>query len=132
SEKQCGRCDKYKTHDNFIRLSEGKMKKFAICNTCAESRKEKRCESVSELASAESLNIPGNEDVEMIIQNDENAEMIIHNDEDGAWFSLTDVENLIANSFKNAEDGCVHFSGTLKFDNEFISNMSSENQDDKE
>ncbi|CAG8718500.1 15667_t:CDS:1, partial [Racocetra fulgida] len=63
-----------------------------------------------------SLNLPDEED----------TEMINYNDEDGVWFSLIDIENLIANSFENTEDGCMHFSGTLKFDKKFISSMSNE------
>ncbi|CAG8619011.1 15427_t:CDS:2, partial [Dentiscutata erythropus] len=53
--------------------------------------------------------------------------------EDIAWFSLTDMEILIANCFESEEYSRVRFSGTLKFDEDFVNNVPSENQEsDKE
>ncbi|CAG8641048.1 26834_t:CDS:2, partial [Dentiscutata erythropus] len=43
---------------------------------------------------------------------------------------LTDMENLVANCFENSEEnGHVRFSGTLKVDDDFINNTSSESQE---
>ncbi|CAG8785550.1 802_t:CDS:1, partial [Cetraspora pellucida] len=56
------------------------------CNECAKTKKEKKPEAISEPTSVESLNIT--EDY----VNDEY--------EDIAWFSLTDMEILIANCFE--------------------------------
>ncbi|CAG8705693.1 17964_t:CDS:2, partial [Dentiscutata erythropus] len=48
--------------------------------------------------------------------------------EDIAWFSLTDIENLIANCFESEEHDHACFSETLKFNEDFV-NMHNKNQE---
>ncbi|KAF0522442.1 hypothetical protein F8M41_015545 [Gigaspora margarita] len=95
-----------KKHEDFVRPSRINTNECSTCNTCAES------------TNTESLNIT--------------EDYINDNYEDVGWFSLTVMENLIVNCFENEEPDCVRFSGTLKFDDDFV-NIPSENQEvDKE
>ncbi|CAG8654592.1 6028_t:CDS:2, partial [Racocetra fulgida] len=117
--KRCSRCDKYKNLNKFTRQIGSQIKEGSNCNKCAKTKKEKKPKAISEPTSIESLNITEN------YVNDKY--------EDIAWFSLTDMEILIANCFKSEEYSCVHFSRILKFDEDFVNNVSSENQkSDKE
>ncbi|CAG8444437.1 16215_t:CDS:2, partial [Cetraspora pellucida] len=86
------------------------------------TKKEKK--SVSKATNVEeSLNVTEDYDSDTIINE-------IDNNKDIAWYSFTDTENLIANCFENSEEnGHVRFSEMLKFDDDFINNISSENQE---
>ncbi|CAG8474476.1 11323_t:CDS:2 [Cetraspora pellucida] len=103
--------------------NEKRCKPKSTCNSCAEIKKEKKTQTISELASTQVAN-----------DDDDNIEIISNNDEDETWFSLMDMENLIANCFESPEEsGCVYFSGILKFGDDFINNILNENQEnDKE
>ncbi|CAG8794919.1 2662_t:CDS:1 [Cetraspora pellucida] len=116
-EKRCSCYNKYKNLNEFTRLIGGQMKKCSNCNECVKTKKEKK-KVISEPMSAESLNIT--------------KDYINDEYEDIAWFSLTDIVNLIANCFKSEEHNHAYFLKTLKFDKNFV-NMHNKNQkSDKE
>jgi len=119
--KRCSRCEKYKILVDFIRPSKNNLKEFSSCNACAENRKKKRSESVSdgnELIDSSSLNVAEDNRDEMNI-----------NVENEAVYDLVALEDLISNCFTNVEENeQVQFSGAFMFEDDLVS-LSCGNQE---
>ncbi|CAG8538421.1 3239_t:CDS:1 [Paraglomus occultum] len=124
--KRCSRCEKCKKLDDFIRLSKNDLKEFSSCNACAEKRKKKRSESVSD--GSELININSSSSN---VAEDNRDEMNI-DVENEALYDLVDLEDLISNCFTNVEENKqVLFSGTFTFENDLVT-LSCDNQETDE
>jgi len=120
--KRCSRCEKYKILDDFIRPSKNNLKEFSSCNACAEKRKKKRSESVSELIDSSSLNVAEDNRDEMNIDA-----------ENEAVYDLIALEDVISNCFANMEENePVRFSATFMFEDDLVSHSCDNQEIDEE
>lgn len=123
--KRCSRCEKYKILDDFLRPSKNILKEFSSCNACAEKRKRKRSESVSdgnELIDSSSLNVAEDNRDEMNIDVENEA---VHD--------LIALEDVISNCFANTEENeLVRFSAAFMFENDLVSHSCDNQEIDEE